>query len=249
MKKTAFLLLLPIFLLAGCGDVGVKYKSISQEEFLAYFSDDAKSTALANFSTIQKVRFTNYQDVKGSDYSMKYTLNRDLDENYFYEYGKVVDNEGKGVSQALYLGDENVENCKYYQVSSSDPAKVDTGSTAISLYNDSVSNVRNMVSHSINNYLFLTKQYMDLEKITSTDYYLGDDKSIKVVSHCENDNQKDTATTVFDSETLLVKSARCEFDNAEGKGYIKMSFKYNVSFAHKTPKDIGYKELLRRNKL
>lgn len=245
MKKVVYLLLISLFSLVGCNKNAkqVKYSSISEEDFLTYFSSEAKSSALANFSTIQKVRFANYQDVKSSTYSMKYTLNRDLDENYYYEYAKMVDNGGTGVSQALYIGEENVENCKYYQVSSSDPTKVDTGSTAVSLYNDSVSNVRNMVSHSINNYLFFTKQYIDLEKVTSTDYYLGDDESIKVVVRCSNDNQKDSATTIFDSETLLVKTIRCDFDNVEGKGYITMSFKYNVSFTHKTPKDIGYNEL------
>ena len=235
-----------LFTLVGCnkssGKPAVKYEAISQEEFDAYFSDEAKSYALANFSTIQKVRFTNYQDVKTTGYSMKYTLNRDLDENYFYEYGKMVDNSGTGVSHALYIGDEDTEKCSYYEVSS-DGSKVETGSDAISSYNYAVSNVRNMVSHSINNYLFLAKDYMDLEKITAKECYLGDDESIKIiVSSDDNEtNFHSSATLIFDSKTLLVKYSKCDINSAEGKGYIKSNFKYNVSFSHKTPKDIGYK--------
>lgn len=245
MKKIISLVFLTsLFTLVGCnksnGKPAVKYEAISEEEFDAYFSSEAKSYALANFSTIQKVRVANYQEVKTTEYSMKYTLNRDLDENYFYEYAKMVSSEESGVSRSLYIGDEDTEKCSYYEVNS-DGSSVETGNTAISSYNYAVNNVRNMISNSINNYLFLAKGYMDLEKITAKEYYLGDDESIKMIVSSDDTNFHGSVTTIFDSKTLLVKYCKYDIDSERGKGYIKTNFKYNVSFSHKTPKDIGYK--------
>ena len=243
MKKAVYLFLISLFSLVGCNKntKQVKYSSISEEDFIAYFTDEAKASALENFSTISKIRFTNYQDVKYDGGFMKYTLNRDLDENYFYEYAKMEDGSGVSIAHSLYIGDNDIEKCNYYEVNAHE-STVKTGSEAVSSYEESAANVRNMVSHVIDNYLFITKQYIQLDDITSSKYYQGDDNSIKVVSYCVKEDRNDSATTIIDKDTLLIKSARCDFNNAEGKGYVKMNFKYDVSFSHKTPKDIGYKE-------
>ena len=244
MKKVAYLLIISLFSLVGCNKNNtkpVRYQAITNEEFFTYFAEDKQSEALAHFSTIDKVRFTNYQDLKYQGGYMKYTLNRDVDVNYYYEYAKMEDSGSTNVSQSLFIGDSDIDNCHYYEVSSSESAKVYIGSSAVAQYNYGVSNVRNMVTHSIENYLFLTKQYIDLDKITTSNYFLGDDNSIKIISYyVVEGNISSKATTIYDIDTLLVKSFRYDVDNESGKGYISVKFNYDMTFAHKTPRDIGY---------
>ena len=168
---------------------------------------------------------------------MKYILNKDVDEKYYYMYAKMEDNSGVYFAHELYVANEEVDECKYYE-NSSDGKIVKTGNLAVNLYNEGVNGVRNIVTNSINDYTYLTDIYIRDPYVV--DCFKGSDKSIKAVCSMVVEDYYQKATTIFDSETLLVKSFKLDMSNENGKGSIKMDFKYNVRVPHKTPKDIGF---------
>ena len=229
MKKAVFLLPFMAFSsLISCGEKGVTYTQI--DDFSEYFTEANIETANELVDSLDIVICNFVQQSEGFDYR----LNREIDEQYYYEYAYLNDGS-EHLSKSLYLGSNIEEDCKYYFVSSENEQKYKSGQDAIREYNSIVETIKNNV-HS-----FINRPYKNIEEYLGENptyfYYKGDDGSIKVTGN------SDIASgyIIYDAKSLLVKNYQVKgmYDNQAF--YIEFFFYYPTVLTHKTPTDIGYK--------
>lgn len=229
MKKAVFLLLLMAFSsLISCGEKGVTYTQI--DDFSEYFTESNIEAANELVDSLDIVICNFVQQAEGSDYR----LNREIDDQYYYEYAYLNDGS-ENLSQSLYLGSDIEEECKYYSVSSENKQEYKSGQDAVNEYNSIVETIINNV-HS-----FINRPYKNLEEYLGENptysYYKGDDNSIKVIGNSDIGS----GYIIYDAKSLLVKNYQVKgmYDNQTF--YIEFHFLYPTVLAHKTPADIGYK--------
>lgn len=229
MKKAMVLLPFIAFTsLIGCGEKGVTYTQI--DDFSEYFTETNIETANELVDSLDIVICNFVQQSEGFDYR----LNREIDNQYYYEYAYLNDGS-ENLSQSLYLGSDIEEDCKYYSVSTENEQEYKSGKSAVNEYNSIVDTITNNV-HS-----FINRPYKNMEeylgKNPTYSYYKGDDGSIKVTGNSDIGS----AYIIYDAKSLLVKNYQVKGMYNNQAFYLEFFFSYPTVLAHKTPADIGYK--------
>lgn len=229
MKKAVFLLPFMAFSsLISCGEKGVTYTQI--DDFSEYFTETNIETANELVDSLDTAICNFIQQSEGFDYR----LNREIDDQYYYEYAYLNDGS-ENLSYSLYLGSDIEEDCKYFSVSSKNEQKYKSGQDAVNEYNSIVGTIKDNV-HS-----FINRPYKNIEEYLGENptysYYKGDDGSIKVTGNSD----VGSGYIIYDAKSLLVKNYQAKGVYNNQAFYIEFFFYYPTVLAHKTPADIGYK--------
>ncbi len=234
MKRLSLVFVLgaSAFLLVGCDG----YKKISEEEFNSYFSAEKVSAAKEKFAAINCYYYEIIQTTKEFDYD----LWRYNDTDYYYQYAVATVEGKKDTSHDLYLGSSNVDECKWYGVSSSGENKVTIGQEAFNQYDEQKGYERNTVTRAMDDPFYYAKEFSG--NVNEKKYYVSGNKLKITFKSSGEDQEESSGYGIFDSKTLLVDSFVIKIKTAEASGTVKYKFTYNKSFKHKTPQDIGYKE-------
>ena len=234
MKRLSLVFVLgaSAFLLVGCDN----YKKLSEEEFNAYFSEEKVNAAKEHFAAINCFYYEVMQTTKEFDYD----LWRYSDTDYYYQYAVATVEGKKDTSHDLYLGSSNVDDCKWYGVSSSGENKVTIGQQAFNTYDDQRGSERKTITRAMDDPSYFAKEFS--VGVANKKYYRGGN-NLKITFKSSGEDQEEmSGYGIFDSKTLLVSSFVIKIKTAEASGTIKYKFTYDKSFKHKTPQDIGYKE-------
>ena len=229
MKKAMIILPFVAFSsLISCGEKGVTYTQI--DDFSEYFTETNIEAANELVDSLDIVICNYIQQAEGSDYR----LNREIDDQYYYEYAYLNDGS-ENLSKSLYLGSDIEEDCKYYCVSTENEQKYKSGQAAVSEYNSIVETIINNV-HS-----FINRPYKNLEEYLGENptysYYKGDDDTIKVTGNSD----RGSGYIIYDAKTLLISNYQVKGVYNNQAFYIEFHFLYPTVLVHKTPADIGYK--------
>lgn len=229
MKKFVPIMLIALVSssLFGCNKgPSVSYTIISEQQYNEYHSDTKVSEAKEKFAEVVTFSFFSYQRV--TDFN--YDLFRYYDENYYYEYARSITTSSDEISQELYIGGETQD---YYSVTA-DSSSHYNGSEAETRYQDCHTRELNMVNRSIENPIYIASKY-SIEG--ESEYYLGSDNTIKIITKgVEADKY---AVTFISAETLWPIRVTVYV----GQDTVDNQFGYNNTFIHKSPEDIGYKEV------
>lgn len=232
MKKLSLLFVLGIgtTLLSGCGN---SYKSISEEQFNAYFSSEKVEVAKTKFNEIKCFYF----ELQQLTTEMDYDLSRYIDTDYYYQYAKAVMDNKEAESHDLYIGSSVINDCKWYMVNADDGSKLKTGEEAYNQFNEEIGYERRTIIRQMEDPTYILSEYF--ENITEKQYYQSG-KSLKIKVAAQN--KDNYGYVVFNKDSLLMTSLELNKKVEEESGSIKYKYVYGKSFKHKTPEDIGYKE-------
>lgn len=255
MKKLfVFLTALTAFSLTGCNKVS--YSEISEEQFNEYYTEEKIEAAEESFAQIERYYLLcdQYEKTEGLDF--RYILKRYVDNDYYYEYAKehlvqareTDEYTSDSVGHGLYLGNEDTDECKFYNVVDSTvngkdkhEQQLETGESARSSYKKAVMNYDNMIIRIISDPLYLHKEFTS----SNFKYFKGSDGTLKITATDQTGGLK--SYTIVNATTLLPIKAACKgtVTNDSGETFslnADYTFVFSKSFARKTPSQIGYKE-------
>ena len=229
MKKALSLLfIVSSFTLLGCQKGTVSYKSV--DNLNEYYTDDKVASAMFNLTSLDKLKVSFSRDYA----SLFYEYKLELDTNYAYKRSSISLAILTNVSKELYIGDENIDNCRFYEVVKGE-SKLYAGEEAVELYQAITAEPYYMLSSSIEDNFYPLKEFITSGEKT---YYVGSDKTLKV----QIQNETDKGYVIYDQETLLIKKVHAQYEVENLYCTLDYKFTYPDKITHKTPNDIDFEQ-------